>query len=145
MPVVTRIRVGQSFDRSHNHIIGVYTDDGTYRTNRQVVDSLKRGEAWYSTAGDSQVRIGWIRWCPGMNCHEGPYLISRGDLHRHITTGLHILRAPKSPDALENLPATGPRPIGATQGEGQQQQPREAVGAGAGGSAPTEGSGATGG
>lgn len=113
MPLVTGIRTQRSFDLSHDHIVGVWTSEGAFRTNRQVVESMQRGEVWDSTGGAAKVRMGWIRWCPGMNCRESPYLISTGALHRHITTGMHIVRAPHSPDSLENLPSTGPPPIGA--------------------------------
>lgn len=134
MPLITGIRVGRSVDGSHNHIVGVWTSDGSYRNNRQVVESMKRGEVWHSSAGESRVRVGWIRWCPGMNCGEGPYLISTGDQHKHIATGLHIMRAPKSPDALENLPSTGsPPPLGASQRPERAEGGREAVGATRGG------------
>ncbi|MCA1694805.1 MAG: hypothetical protein LC749_08770 [Actinobacteria bacterium] len=112
MSVVVGIKVERSPDRSHDHITGVWTSDGQYRNNRQVARALDAGEKWYSTAGEEQVPIGWVRWCPGMNCSTGPYLVSSGSFQYHVATGVNIRRTIGSPDRLENLPSTGPRPIG---------------------------------
>ncbi|MFN2568318.1 MAG: hypothetical protein ABR564_01785 [Candidatus Dormibacteria bacterium] len=112
MPVVVGIKVERSADKSHDHIVGVWTSEGQYRNNRQVARAIDGGERWYSTAGEEQVPVGWVRWCPGMNCSAGPYLVSSGSFQYHRATGVHIRRTVGSPDRLENLPATGPRPIG---------------------------------
>lgn len=112
MPVVTAIKVERSADRSHDHIVGVYTSEGVYRTNRQVVASMRRGEQWFSTAGGQQVPISWISWCPSMNCGESPYLVSRGAMQKNLRSGIKKFIVPHSPDALEMLPGAGPRPIG---------------------------------
>lgn len=122
MPLVTGLRRELSADRSHRHIVGVYTSEGTYRTNRQVVDSLQEGETWFSTNGGERVPINWIRWCPEMNCGMKPYLISRGALQKHVAGGIHVRLVPKSTDSLENL-SDGPRSLEQLEGE------REAVGA----------------
>lgn len=124
MPVVTGIKVEKSADNSHLHIAGVYTSEGMYRSNRQVVESIQQGDAWFSTKGNEQVPINWIRWCPGMNCGMKPYLISRGALQKHVGGGIHVRVVPKSTDSLENLPA-GPafaEPVPELVGAGQGAQ-----------------------
>lgn len=112
MAVATAIRVERSRDRSHDHIVGVWTSDGTYRTNRQVADSMKQGEQWFSSAGGLPVPISAIPWCPGMNCGESPYLVSRGFLQKNVRGGIKKFIVPHTHDALEMLPGAGPRPIG---------------------------------
>jgi len=76
------------------------------------VEDLLASYALGATAGEEQVPIGWVRWCPGMNCSTGPYLVSSGAFQYHRATGVHIRPTVGSPDRLENLPSTGPRPIG---------------------------------
>ncbi|MCA1694804.1 MAG: hypothetical protein LC749_08765 [Actinobacteria bacterium] len=126
MGVVTGIKVQRSADRSHDHIVGVWTQEGSYRTNRQLVKSIQSGERWYSTAGAEQVPISWIPWCTAMNCGEGPYLVSRGAMQVGIRTGIRKLIKARYPDSLEMLPSDGPRPIGydpAAVDPARQEQP----------------------
>jgi hypothetical protein len=88
----------------------VRCDDGTYRNNRQVKESLERGEKWYSSAGEDRIPINWVRWCPGMNCRLGPYLVSTGQFQEHAGTGLKLKMRPRAADALENLPVEAVMP-----------------------------------
>jgi len=127
MGVVTGIRVQRSRDRSHDHIVGVWTQEGSYRTNRQIARSIDAGERWFSTAGTERVPISWIPWCTAMNCGEGPYLVSHGAMQQGLRTGIRKFIVARYPDSLEQLPTDGPRPLGynpaAVDEKAKQAQP----------------------
>ncbi|MFN2568320.1 MAG: hypothetical protein ABR564_01795, partial [Candidatus Dormibacteria bacterium] len=78
------------------------------------------------TAGEAMEPISWIHWCPGMNCGESPYLVSRGAMQKGLRTGIRKFMMARSADSLEMLPTSGPRPIGydpaAEAGEGARQE-----------------------
>lgn len=90
MPTVTKVRKELSQDRTHRHIEGVCTIDGTHYTRKQVVDSINAGTVWVTSAGGSQGVIRPIKWCPAGACIASPYITTRRDDSRD--------------DNLENLP-----------------------------------------
>jgi hypothetical protein len=92
---VTRVRKESarvSSGASHEHIIGVITNAGTYHTNKQVVDSLAVRNEWYtSVEGQPKAKIREMAYCPKTDCFHKPYLTTDPD---------HSTR-----NNLENLPA----------------------------------------
>jgi Protein of unknown function (DUF3892) len=88
---VTAVRMESSgFGGRHEHIAGVCTSDGVYRTRANVVESLRTGNAWETSAQGSRAKIREVTFCPRPGCLATPY----------ITTD----RDPSSADNLENLP-----------------------------------------
>lgn len=75
---VTRVRKeAPPLNASHEHIVGVLTDDGSYFTNQQVVDSIQAGDVWLaSVAGESEAKILAEPFCPKGWCMHQPYLVS---------------------------------------------------------------------
>jgi hypothetical protein len=78
---VTRVRKEASSLRpSHEHIVGVVTDDGAYHTVPEVVASITVGDLWEtSVPGERDVPIVVEEHCPGDWCMLRPYLSSTGD------------------------------------------------------------------
>jgi hypothetical protein len=87
---VTKVRKEMSSDGSHKHIEGVCTSDGTHYTRKQVVDSIKDGNTWKTSAGGYSETIETITYCPKAGCMATPYIKTKPD-----STKL---------DNLENLP-----------------------------------------
>lgn len=87
---VTKVRKAASADRSHTHIEGVFTEAGNYFTRRHVVDSIKAGDIWKTSAGGSSAPIHTINRCPKVGCAVAPYIATQADSSRR--------------DNLENLP-----------------------------------------
>ena len=87
---VTKVRKEDSSDKAHRHIEGVITDGGIHYTRREVVDSIKQGHIWRTSAGGDTATIGTLSYCPRTNCYASPYIRTNPD-----STGL---------DNLENLP-----------------------------------------
>lgn len=77
--VVTRVRKETSEDRTHEHIEGVCTDDGTHYTRRQVVDSINAGNTWKTSAGGYEAIIEPIMYCPRAGCPATPYIRTNPD------------------------------------------------------------------
>ena len=87
---VTKIRKEWSVDKTHRHLEGVITEDGTHYTRREVVDSIAEGHTWVTSAGGSVVRISTVVCCHHAFCYALPYLRTNPR-----STGL---------DNVENLP-----------------------------------------
>ena len=90
VPIVTRVRKELSGDRTHWHVEGVCTADGIHHSRADVAASIDAGEGWFSSDGDSSVRIRTIVSCPMPPCSASPYLTTSPD---HSAT-----------NNLENLP-----------------------------------------
>lgn len=74
MPTVTRVRKELSADGTHWHITGVCTEDGQHHSRADVAAAIDAGEAWFSSDGESSVRIRTIVSCPMPPCSASPYL-----------------------------------------------------------------------
>jgi len=62
---------------AHKHLVGVLTDDGVYHSIQEVVDSIARGDTWWTAApGEPEAEIVPLRTCPGQWCQRSPYLQS---------------------------------------------------------------------
>jgi len=74
---VTKVRKAPPpLNPSHEHIVGVVTEDGAYYTNQQVADSLAAGDVWVAAAGDAEADILAQPFCPNGWCMHQPYLAS---------------------------------------------------------------------
>ena len=77
---VTRVRkASPELDPSHEHLVGVLTEDGTYHTVEEVAERIRAGEAWLASApGEPDAPI-WVEdCCPKGWCMHRPYLSSAG-------------------------------------------------------------------
>jgi Protein of unknown function (DUF3892) len=76
----------------HEHIVGVCPESGGFRSNQEVVDSIKAGETWRTKARDgSTALIKPMTYCPHPACLHKPYITTYPD---HTTV-----------NNLDNLPA----------------------------------------
>jgi Protein of unknown function (DUF3892) len=75
--VVTQVRKELSADGTHEHIAGVCTQDGTYHTRREVVERIRAGETWMTSAAGYEAEIEPIVYCPQPNCLATPYIRTR--------------------------------------------------------------------
>ena len=75
---VTRVRREYPpLNRSHQHIVGVVTDDGVFHTNQEVVDSLAAGHTWRTLVPDEpEAEILPEPHCSKPWCLHSPYLSS---------------------------------------------------------------------
>ncbi len=75
---VTKVRKeAPALNPSHEHVVGVVTDDGVYHTVQEVVDSIGRGDQWQASApGEPEAPIRPEPFCPGDWCMQRPYLSS---------------------------------------------------------------------
>jgi len=75
---VTKVRkAAPALNPSHEHIVGVLTDDGAYHTVQEVADSIKAGNVWLtSVAGELDAVIGVDLFCRHGWCMHAPYLSS---------------------------------------------------------------------
>ena len=75
---VTKVRKeAPPLNPSHEHIVGVVTDDGAYHTVREVADSIGQGNTWYTSAsGAPEAMIGVELFCTHAWCLHAPYLSS---------------------------------------------------------------------
>jgi hypothetical protein len=87
---VTKVRKELSSDGKHRHLEGVCTDTGAHYTRQQVVDSIKAGNTWKTSAGGYTATITTMLYCPKPGCLTTPYIKTNPD-----STGQ---------DNLENLP-----------------------------------------
>jgi hypothetical protein len=78
--VVTKVRKETSVDGSHEHIEGVCTTDEVHYTRKQVVDSIKAGSAWVTSADGLSATITTVMSCP--RCSVSPYLKTNPDSSR---------------------------------------------------------------
>jgi Protein of unknown function (DUF3892) len=79
MAVVTRARRESSALRTHEHIVGVCTASNTYYPRSDVLESIDRGEDWYTSDGRSAARIRKIAGCPEPGCSLRPYITTAPD------------------------------------------------------------------
>ena len=76
---VTRVRKELSDDGTHKHIKGVCTTDGTYYSRKEVVDSIKGGNTWKTSADGYIATIKTIAFCPKAGCLATPYIETTRD------------------------------------------------------------------
>ena len=89
--VVTNVRKEWSNQGTrHEHIEGVCTSGGAHYTRRQVVDSIRAGNQWVTSAGGREATIREVSYCPVGSCMAAPYITTRPDSSKD--------------DNLENLP-----------------------------------------
>jgi len=77
--VVTKVRKELSSDGTHRHIEGVCTTAGTHYTRRQVVDSIRAGNTWSTSADGYTATIETIEFCPKTGCLATPYIKTKPD------------------------------------------------------------------
>ncbi|HTP52163.1 MAG TPA: DUF3892 domain-containing protein [Anaeromyxobacteraceae bacterium] len=75
---VTKVRKeAPALNPSHEHIVGVVTDDGAYHTVQEVVDSIRGGDVWRAfVEGEPEAMIGIEPFCSRPWCMHSPYLSS---------------------------------------------------------------------
>lgn len=69
----TGVRKELSADKTHEHIAGVCTGT-SYRTRKEVVDSINAGNSWYTDADGLKAKIEPIAYCPKSDCFAKPYI-----------------------------------------------------------------------
>jgi hypothetical protein len=74
---VTKVRKEQSADKTHEHIEGVCTSDGTHYTRQKVVDSIDAGNTWKTSADGYEATIEKMEKCP--KCPAKPYIKTKPD------------------------------------------------------------------
>jgi len=77
--IVTKVRKELSSDGTHRHIAGVCTDDGTYYTRKQVVDSINQDNTWKTRARGLEATIHGVSYCPRTGCLATPYIQTNPD------------------------------------------------------------------
>lgn len=78
--IVTRVKKELSSDGTHRHIAGVCTDDGSYYTRQQVVDSINAGNTWKTSADGYEAVIEPIAYCnQSSTCFANPYIRTNPD------------------------------------------------------------------
>jgi hypothetical protein len=77
--IVTKVHKQSSGDGSHRHIQGVCTEDGTYHSREEVVDSINDGNVWRTRAGGYEERIKILEYCPEPRCFATPYITTNPD------------------------------------------------------------------
>ena len=75
--IVTKVRKETSVDGTHEHIEGVCTTADVRYTRKQVVDSIKGGNAWVAAADGFITTITTVMSCP--RCSISPYLKTNPD------------------------------------------------------------------
>lgn len=77
---VTRVRVEQAEEGGHHeHIVGVCTDNGTFYTRQEVVDSIKTVNTWRTLAAGDYATIRPLRYCTHLGCMASPYIATYAD------------------------------------------------------------------
>jgi len=76
---VTKVRKELSADGTHRHIEGVCTSSGTHYTRQEVVDSIKAGNTWKTSADGYEATIATMTYCPKTNCLAKPYIKTNPD------------------------------------------------------------------
>ena len=76
---VTKVRKESSADKTHEHIEGVCTTDGTHYTRQQVVDSIDSGNTWKTSADGYEATIEKMEFCPKDKCLAQPYIKTKPD------------------------------------------------------------------
>jgi len=74
---VTKVRKAPAANQAHKHIVGLVTDGGAEHTVQQVLESLARGDSWWTAVpGEPEAEIMRIPTCTKAWCMHGPYLTS---------------------------------------------------------------------
>jgi len=76
---VTKVRKELSEDKTHEHIEGVCTSDGTHYTRQAVVDSIDAGNTWKTSADGYEATIEKLGYCPKDKCYAKPYIKTKPD------------------------------------------------------------------
>jgi hypothetical protein len=76
---VTRVRKELSSDKTHLHIEGVCTDANVHWMRKEVVDSIRAGHTWKTSAGGYSATIEVIAHCPQAHCLAMPYIKTKPD------------------------------------------------------------------
>jgi hypothetical protein len=76
---VTMVRKEWSADKTHEHIEGICTTDGTHYTRQQVVDSIDAGNTWKTSADGYEATIEKMKFCPKDKCLAQPYIKTKPD------------------------------------------------------------------
>jgi len=72
---VTKVRKeAPALNPSHEHIVGVLTDDGAFHTNREVAASIEAGDTWQTLVEGESAPIGVDPHCRHKWCMHAPYL-----------------------------------------------------------------------
>lgn len=74
---VTKVRKeAPAQNPSHEHIVGLVTDDGAYHTNQEVAESIRAGNTWQTLVSGETALIGVDDYCGYKWCMHAPYLRS---------------------------------------------------------------------
>jgi len=76
---ITKVRKESSSDGSHKHIEGVCTTAGVHYTRKQVVDSIKAGNVWKTSADGYTATVETMSYCPKSGCLAAPYIKTKSD------------------------------------------------------------------
>jgi hypothetical protein len=76
---ITKVRKETSSDGSHKHIEGVCTTAGVHYTRKQVVDSIKAGNVWKTSADGYTATVETMSYCPRSGCLATPYIKTKPD------------------------------------------------------------------
>lgn len=76
---VTKVRKERSADGTHRHIEGVCTDAGMHYTRAEVVNSIRAGNTWKTSADGYDATIEPISYCPVAGCLASPYIRTSPD------------------------------------------------------------------
>jgi len=87
---VVKVRKEMADNRTHRHLEGVITVGGAHYTRAEVMQSIRAGHVWKTSAGGFSAVIRVEQACPLGGCAAAPYITTNPD-----STKL---------DNLENLP-----------------------------------------
>ncbi len=74
---VVKVRKVPSANQAHKHIVGLVDDAGVEHTVQEVLESLGRGDTWWTAAPDEpEAEILPLPRCSKAWCLHGPYLTS---------------------------------------------------------------------
>jgi hypothetical protein len=76
---ITGVRKETSSDGTHKHIEGVCTTAGVHYTRKQVVDSIKSGNVWKTSANGFSATVETMTYCPKSSCLASPYIKTKPD------------------------------------------------------------------
>lgn len=77
---VTKVQMESSDEGGrHEHIEGVCISSGTHYTRGEVVNSLRRGDTWKTSANGRSATIREIQSCEHTGCHATPYITTNAD------------------------------------------------------------------
>lgn len=76
---VIRTRKELAAGGSHQHIEGVCTTANIHYTRKEVVDSIRAGNVWVTSAGGKTALIKPLNYCPAGGCFASPYITTTPD------------------------------------------------------------------